>query len=550
MAEFEENNDFDQLRNLLEGAEIAPSRDLWPEIESKLEKSPRRPFIWWFSIAGLLLSVTLITAYFYTNSNDKNMQLSNNNIKVGNYNKVLSQTITNKNVATDNNNYQSETENEATNKLTLKSNNRNDKNVNLEQINNEKQFLKENNNTLNDIKNNVNGALNQDDRVNVGKSLHKKSNQVQNKNAIDGTQSSDFEPKKYKLNGVINNSTIVNKTTDFDRNNEKYEALENKVSNLGKEANKTSFNKSVQSKGVGNQVVSSGLDVVNLNRTYDNSDNVNKISNILNTKQSEASILNNLILNKTQVEVNDKKVNDKLNYLMVKTKPLVNDSLKFKEKDVLVTNRKNSTFNSQKSYDIISSVNYFYNNNYKPESNLLITNSYKYGILVNYYINKNWGLGFGIVQNSIFYNSVLLEQQYQTVGITSIKEVKLPDSSYTLQQKDSSIAKINEVANFKSLQIKSVNIPFQLLFKFKINNKFSVENRVGVVTSFASSQSRKITRTVGFSYQHNLNLLYSLTPKIQLLFGPEYSFYITDLVQNKSGWYPLGLHIGARINLK
>ena len=145
---------------------------------------------------------------------------------------------------------------------------------------------------------------------------------------------------------------------------------------------------------------------------------------------------------------------------------------------------------------------------------------------------------------------MLLENYNESISYSSITEVKINDSTYVLSRNDTLFTKSTEVASYKSLKIKSVNIPLQLLYKFKISSKLSVENRVGLVTSFASTQSRKITRTVGLSYQHNLNLLYRVTPSIQLLLGPEYSFYITDLVQNKSGWYPLGLHIGARINLK
>lgn len=76
MSDLEEHNDFDQLRNLLEGAEVAPSRDFWPEIESKLDEKTKRPFLLWFAFVGLLLTITLTSGYFYINANEKNITLS------------------------------------------------------------------------------------------------------------------------------------------------------------------------------------------------------------------------------------------------------------------------------------------------------------------------------------------------------------------------------------------------------------------------------------------------------------------------------------------
>lgn len=566
MAEFEENNDFDQLRNLLEGAEIAPSRDLWPEIESKLENSPRRPFVLWFSIAGLLLSVTLITAYFYTNSNDKNMQLSsiesmNATDKTVNETVVSQTMIDNKESANDLGNKTSAS------KLKVGDDNseRNNAKVNStnsESISSKNESGKDLNNTTRVYKSKVsddNSVIN-NGKVNIGSPLQEKYSKGGNINNT-GSNNKKLSSRNLKLANL--KSYSIGFKSNIDRNinknnksnvttlteNEK-EILNSKVAKPNKSVQKNNLSKSSESKVVYNKISGSEVKGENLDITFDRSNNLKDVSNVLLSKQSETSILNNNISNKTQSELNDLKVNEKLNYLLVKSKPLQNDSLKYKERNVAVTNRKSNIFNAQKSYDLISSVNYFYNNDYKPESNMLITNSYKYGILVNYYVNKNWGLGLGIVQNTIFYNSVLLEKQNESIAYTSIKEVKVNDSTYVLTQKDTLLTKSKDVANYKSLQIKSVNIPLQLLYKFKVNNKFSVENRVGLVTSFASSQSKKITRTVGFAYQHNLNLLYRITPNIQLLFGPEYSFYITDLVQNKAGWYPLGLHIGARINLK
>ena len=57
MTEMDENNEFGRLRGLLDDAEIAPSRNLWPEIESKLDEDKKKPLPFWYWITGALFIV-------------------------------------------------------------------------------------------------------------------------------------------------------------------------------------------------------------------------------------------------------------------------------------------------------------------------------------------------------------------------------------------------------------------------------------------------------------------------------------------------------------
>lgn len=525
MSDLEEHNDFDQLRNLLEGAEVAPSRDFWPEIESKLDEKTKRPFLLWFAFVGLLLTITLTSGYFYINANEKNITLSIDGLN--NADKNFDATVISHSNIDDQETGKSLIADSSYSQLKV-----NDKiaKLNIENIEGRNSLKETSSKALN---NNLNYS-----RVssnNKPEGINLKSTNL-NSNGID-YQSNINRDKNFSKSDI----SILNKNERANSNL--------KVSNQTKSINKNIIIKSLDYKIFDNQIFEGNIEQKNTDLIFKNSNNSKKVTNDKLSKSDENNILNNTQINKINSEIVDFKKIESRSCLLIKSKPFLNESERFEKVEVKAISHKSNIFNAQKSYDIISSVNYFYNNNYRPESNMLINNSYKYGVQVNYYVNKNWGLGLGIVQNTISYNSVLLEQQNETTPITTIIEVKLNDSTYVLTQKDTLLIKSKEVASYKSLQLKSVNIPLQLLFKFNINNRFSLENRVGLVTSFTSSQSKRITKTVGLAYQHNLNLLCRLTPSIQLLFGAEYSFYITDLVQNKSGWYPLGLHLGARINL-
>jgi len=458
-------NEFDQLRNLMNDAEMAPSNDLWDKIEQKMDKPSNKLGLWGMSFLGFAL-VGVLGCVFYKIANNQNV-----NVVSKQKNSVATKNISAINV-----------DNQA--KSTVKKN---------DVVNSKMSVLAENEGSKNSI------SPERNEISNDAKS--EEANFKTERNAVfKEISSTEIPPKKLSFHKKIK------KENDIKISKNKFLLSENA---------EQKFNNKVNFK---------------LNKTKTNEVNISKL---------EKEIFN---LNLYQVaSIEAQKI------------PFNVDSINLNEyeKNKKAFTRKKKLRVVQKSYDVISSVSYFYNNRYKPEDNMLVNNSYKLGFLVNYYFSPNVGLGVGFVNSSVFYNTVVLERQRQNVNYVNInEEVKNINGTEVsvFNKTDTTIVQEKDVNNTKTSKIKSVYIPVQFLYKFNITSRLSFENRMGIAGIFSTSSNQNLTRPIGFSYQHNLNFHYALTPQLKVFTGPEYSFYFNDLVQNHSGWFPMGFQIGARLN--
>jgi hypothetical protein len=500
-----ENDNFDQMKSLLDDAEIAPSKDFWPEIEQKLNDKPNpKPFL--LLGVGLAILILIPLSYMFFSAQDKDKFIVNQHNSVHtqkvstNYGQ---QNIIEKNVPQS-----------GTQQYQIKDISNN--NVGTTQRLKPSPYAQSN--ILNAVANPKSESQNQISKVNINENTV--LNSVYNPNHISKPQVNSIEINEKEL--ADPNNVDVAAVLSFKK--ERY----TKQVGRKKWPKKQTDSKELMQHGHSLALQYSKIAL-----------NADELFRKTAGKQSPL-VENNEVYPMMSVLVNQINIKP--------AKPVLPVS---ESNNLIAKGRKKTTrkISFQRSIDLISSLNYFYNNTYEPESNMLINNNYEYGIRANYYLTGHWGIGVGLVNSTITYNSVLLQEELQGIKYTNVHEVII-NSKSQLEQKDTIIYKNREVYRNRASDVKSINIPVQVLFKFNLTSRLSVENRFGLVAMIADKASKNVIRPLGFSYLHNLNVMYGLTPQCSLFFGPQYSFYMTDLVQNKSGWYPLGFQLGARFNLR